>query len=97
MASRSLRSRALRRLPSATPTAPLKPPGCWRGFPPIRTPVTLRASCRPIRFRKGDASLCLFTTITTLGTAHDVTLQEIRIECFFPADAETAARMRTWA
>lgn len=42
-------------------------------------------------------SLRLFTTIATLGTAHDVTLQEIRIECFFPADAETGERLRTWA
>jgi hypothetical protein len=49
-----------------------------------------------IHFRKGDASLRLFTTIATLGTAHDVTLQEIRIECFFPADQETAGRMRAW-
>jgi hypothetical protein len=50
-----------------------------------------------IHFRKGDTSLKLFTTIAKLGTAHDVTLQEIRIECFFPADAATAARLRDWA
>ena len=50
-----------------------------------------------IHFRKGETSLRLFTTIATLGTAHDVTLQEIRIECFFPADDETAARLRGWA
>jgi MmyB-like transcription regulator ligand binding domain len=50
-----------------------------------------------IRFRKGETSLRLFTTIATLGTAHGVTLQEIRIECFFPADAESAALMRGWA
>jgi transcriptional regulator with XRE-family HTH domain len=50
-----------------------------------------------IHFRKGDTSLKLFTTIATLGTAHDVTLQEIRIECFFPADAATAQRFRDWA
>jgi hypothetical protein len=50
-----------------------------------------------IHFRKGDTSLKLFTTIATLGTAHDVTLQEIRIECFFPADAATAALLRAWA
>ena len=50
-----------------------------------------------IHFRKGDTSLRLFTTIATLGTAHDVTLQEIRIESFFPADAESAALMRRWA
>ena len=42
-----------------------------------------------IHFLKADTSLRLFTTITTLGTPQDVTLQEIRIECFFPADKET--------
>jgi hypothetical protein len=50
-----------------------------------------------IHFRKDETSLKLFTTIATLGTAHDVTLQEIRIECFFPADAATAVLMRDWA
>jgi hypothetical protein len=39
----------------------------------------------------------VFTTIATLGTPQDVTLQEIRIECFFPSDAASAARMQAWA
>jgi transcriptional regulator with XRE-family HTH domain len=51
----------------------------------------------PMRFRKGDISLQLFTTIATLGTPQDVTLQELRIECFFPADEETAGTLRGWA
>ena len=34
----------------------------------------------PIHFRRGETSLHLFTTIATLGTPRDVTLQEIRIE-----------------
>ena len=42
-----------------------------------------------IHFRRAEASLRVFTTITTLGTPQDVTVQEIRIECFFPADAAT--------
>jgi hypothetical protein len=29
--------------------------------------------------------------VTTVGTPQDVTLQEIRLESFFPADAATAA------
>lgn len=45
-------------------------------------------------FRKGECSLRVFTTIATLGTPQDVTLQEIRIECFFPADEETARHFR---
>jgi transcriptional regulator with XRE-family HTH domain len=44
----------------------------------------------PMHFRKGETSLRLFTTIATLGTPQDVTVQELRIECFFPADEATA-------
>jgi len=40
----------------------------------------------PIHIRKDDLELRLFSTIMTLGTPQDVTLQELRIETFFPAD-----------
>jgi MmyB-like transcription regulator ligand binding domain len=43
----------------------------------------------PVSFRKGSKTFAFFSTVTTLGTAQDVTLQELRIECFFPMDAET--------
>jgi hypothetical protein len=46
---------------------------------------------------KGGHSLKLFTTLATLGTPQDITAQEIRIECFFPADAATAALFKEWA
>jgi hypothetical protein len=36
----------------------------------------------------------LFTTLATLGTPLDVTAQDIRIECFFPADAASAVALR---
>jgi len=42
----------------------------------------------------GGRVLSLFHTITTLGTPQDVTLQELRIETSFPADAETEAFLR---
>ena len=48
----------------------------------------------PIHFRKGDAELRLFSTIMTLGTPRDVTLQELRVETFFPADDASAHRWR---
>jgi transcriptional regulator with XRE-family HTH domain len=51
----------------------------------------------PMHFRKGDVSLRLFTTIATLGTPRDITLQEMRVECFFPMDADTATALRAWA
>src|SRR5262249_27695155 len=50
-----------------------------------------------IHFVKGKASLRLFTTLATLGTPRHVTAEEIRVECFFPADAETAAILNEWA
>jgi hypothetical protein len=40
----------------------------------------------PIHIRMGDLDLRLFSTIMTLGTPQDITLQELRIETFFPAD-----------
>jgi transcriptional regulator with XRE-family HTH domain len=49
------------------------------------------------RFRKGDDRLSLFTTIATLGTPQDVTLQDIRVESFFPSDASSADMFRAWA
>lgn len=41
----------------------------------------------PLELRRGDVRLELFTTITTLGTPLDITLQELRIETLFPANA----------
>jgi len=41
----------------------------------------------PVTLRKDGVELNLFTTITTLGTPHDVTVHELRLESFFPADA----------
>ncbi len=48
----------------------------------------------PMQFEKGGIRLRLFTTIATLGTPQDVTLQELRIESFFPMDDETSALFR---
>jgi transcriptional regulator with XRE-family HTH domain len=50
-----------------------------------------------MHFRKGDKSLRLFTTIATLGTPQDITLAELRIECFFPMDEATAKLLQSWA
>ena len=47
-----------------------------------------------MNFRKGEVSLELFTTIATLGTPQDVTLQELRIESFFPMQPDTATILR---
>ena len=49
-----------------------------------------------MHFRKNGTDLNLFTTIATLGTPQDITVQELRIESFFPMDDETGARFRDW-
>ncbi|HEU4643348.1 MAG TPA: helix-turn-helix transcriptional regulator [Gemmatimonadaceae bacterium] len=48
-------------------------------------------------FRKGGRELSFFSTITSFGTPRDVTLDELRIECTFPADDATAELCRALA
>ncbi|HKE50501.1 MAG TPA: helix-turn-helix transcriptional regulator [Actinomycetes bacterium] len=45
----------------------------------------------PVCFAKDGQRFEFFSTVTTLGTPQDVTVQELRIECFFPADEQTRA------
>jgi transcriptional regulator with XRE-family HTH domain len=45
----------------------------------------------PLRLRRGEAELRLLSTLTHFGTAVDVTVAELRLEAFLPADAPTAA------
>ena len=42
-----------------------------------------------IEMQRGGTNLKFFTTLTTLGTPYDITLHELRIESFFPADEST--------
>src|SRR5690606_26235931 len=44
-----------------------------------------------IVFRRGADQLRFFSAITTFGTPRDVTLEEVHVECSFPADEATAA------
>jgi transcriptional regulator with XRE-family HTH domain len=41
------------------------------------------------RLRLADRDLSLFSTVTTFGTAADITLAELTLEAFYPADAKT--------
>jgi transcriptional regulator with XRE-family HTH domain len=52
----------------------------------------------PLELALDGSALSFFTTITTFGTAYDITLEELRIEALHPANAETdgAMRSRTW-
>ncbi len=48
----------------------------------------------PMQLRSDAGILSLFSTTTVFGTPVDVTLAELAIEAFFPADAETGERLR---
>jgi transcriptional regulator with XRE-family HTH domain len=48
----------------------------------------------PLRLRHPDGELALFSTVAVLGAPLDVTLDEIAIESFFPADDATSAYLR---
>jgi transcriptional regulator with XRE-family HTH domain len=59
--------------------------------------LDLDASTEPflaMEFRKGATSARFFTTIASLGTPYDITLHELRVENFFPADDATDAFLR---
>lgn len=48
----------------------------------------------PLRLRLGEHDLALLSTVTTFGTAVDITLAELSIEAFLPADQTTAETLR---
>ncbi|MGC4936436.1 helix-turn-helix domain-containing protein [Kribbella sp. DT2] len=48
----------------------------------------------PLKLRRGDRELSLLTTIATFGTPLDVTVSELMIEQFFPADDATAEYLK---
>lgn len=50
-----------------------------------------------MRLASADGELSLITTLTAFATATDVTLAELRLEAFLPADQATADRPRTRA
>ncbi|MEU2621003.1 helix-turn-helix transcriptional regulator [Streptomyces sp. NPDC007157] len=51
----------------------------------------------PLRLSSDHGDLALLYTTTVFGSPRDVTLDEIAIETFFPADARTAAALRAMA
>lgn len=48
----------------------------------------------PVRLTTAAGELSLFTTLTTFGTATDITFAELAIELFFPDDEATEAALR---
>ena len=66
-------------------------PSQWRVRELGATPTPLLT----VVFRKGAQQLRFFSTIATFGTPHDVTLEELRVECAFPADDATSELCRS--
>ncbi|HZP27569.1 MAG TPA: helix-turn-helix domain-containing protein [Acidimicrobiia bacterium] len=51
----------------------------------------------PVRVVAGDDELSMFTTLTTFGTPQDITLAELSVELFYPADDASDALLRAAA
>ena len=65
-------------------------PQKWRTLDLDAAPVPFLA----VELRRGNTHLTFFSTLTTLGVPYDITLHELRVECFFPADRESEALLR---
>ena len=67
-------------------------PSRWK----VPDPLSVVPPLLTMRLKKDDVSLAFFSTLTMLATPRDITLQQLRIECFYPADTiteETARRL----
>jgi hypothetical protein len=65
-------------------------PGSAAGAGPRDRPAAGAAG----RVHQGRCELACFSLVTTVGTSQDATLQELRVESFFPADERT--RRHAW-
>ena len=59
-----------------------------QGGPPALTDVVV-----PLRYRHGGNELSFFSITAVIGTPMDVTVDELAIESFYPADQATAAAL----
>ena len=68
-----------------------------RGYPGVVDalvpPDTASLLFVPFVLRSGDGVLRFFSTIATFGTALDITVADLAVESFFPADETTAAKL----
>lgn len=67
------------------------------GQPPRRASDEFGGVAAPFRLQTAAGLLSFYSTTTVFGTPVDVTLSELTLETFFPADAETAEAVRRLA
>jgi hypothetical protein len=65
-------------------------PQKWRTLDLDAAPVPFLG----VELRRGNTRLTFFSTLTTLGVPYDITLHELRVECFFPADRASETLLR---
>ncbi len=68
-----------------------------RQYPDMPAEPDISPAVRPyleMTARKDQLELSFFTVVSTFGTPQDVTLQELRIETFFPSDEATEPFIR---
>jgi transcriptional regulator with XRE-family HTH domain len=63
-------------------------------LPARPAPLSTDTIAIPFRMRLGGETLSFFSTTMIFGTPVDITLSELALETFFPADDLTAERMR---
>ena len=63
-------------------------------LPPLPTEPDMLGFAVPLELASDDGDLRLITTLTSFATAADVTLAELHLEAFLPADEITAAVLR---
>ena len=67
-------------------------PARWRE-PDLEAPHDL---ILPMELNLDGKIARMFSTVTTVATPHDVTLQELHVEVFYPADAATESVLQTY-
>jgi hypothetical protein len=72
-----------------------------RGYPNVQAPLNTPAAAAPSSpllvpcvLDVAGQRLSLFTTLATFGSPRDVTMAELTLELFYPADAATEAALR---
>jgi hypothetical protein len=64
-----------------------------RGEPPPLADAAAAGIVLPLQLRHSAGRMSLVSTVTTFGTAADVTLAELSVEAFYPADGHTATAL----